>query len=95
MGTDYDMCTCEEMLTVSLAIADYSMGLGLQTAVEYGVNYGRDNDTVASFVGSLVGAFRGIDDLNPEWIYLVKTQNPSVDIEGLAEKLSHLSNSVP
>ena len=95
VGTDYDMCTCEEMLTVSLAIADYSMGLGLQTAVEYGVNYGRDNDTVASFVGGLVGAFRGIDDLNPEWIYLVKTQNPSVDIEGLAEKLSHLSNSVP
>lgn len=95
VGTDYDMCTCEEMLTVSLAIADYSMSLGLQKAVEYGVNYGRDNDTVASFVATLVGAYRGIDDLNPEWIHLVKTQNPSVDIKQLSEKLSHLSTSVP
>lgn len=60
--------TCEEMLSVPLAIADYSMELGLQAAVESGVNYGRDNDTVASFAETLVGAYRGMDDLRLEWI---------------------------
>ncbi|MDG2167457.1 MAG: ADP-ribosylglycohydrolase family protein [Opitutales bacterium] len=93
-GTDYEMCSCEEMLSVPLAIADYSMELGLQAAVENGVNYGRDNDTVASFVATLVGAYRGIDDLRPDWIRLVQKQNPGVDIAELSEKLSHLSPSI-
>lgn len=88
IGTEYDMCTCEEMLTVPLAIADYSMELGLKAAIEYGVNYGRDNDTVASFVATLVGAYMGKDDLPDEWIDKVISENQSVSIEEVSNKLA-------
>jgi len=87
LGNVWHMCTCEEMLTVPLAMVDYSIDLGLNSAIEMGVNYGRDNDTVASFVASIVGAFVGRDHLNTEWITKVNEANPQYEIVELSKMI--------
>jgi ADP-ribosylglycohydrolase len=64
--------------------------LDFKTVIEYGVNYGRGNDTVASFVATLIGAYRGMDDLPVEWIDIVNSENSGVSIEEVSKKLAGL-----
>lgn len=42
------------------------------------VNFGRDNDTMATMAGSLAGAFKGIDGLPREWMETVERVNPNI-----------------
>jgi len=86
IGTGNNMCSCEEMLSVPLAIADCSMELGLKAAIEFGVNYGRHNDNVAT----LVGAYRGVDDLPDVWIDTVNVENPAHNLSEMAANLAEL-----
>ena len=37
-------------------------------AIEYGANFGRDADTIATMVGALCGALKGAKALKPEWV---------------------------
>jgi len=41
-------------------------------AIESGANFGRDADTIASMVGALCGAFRGVEAIKAEWIKKVE-----------------------
>ncbi len=92
IGNVWHMCTCEEMLAAPLAIVDYALSQGLSTSIEMGVNYGRDNDTVASFVASIVGAFIGVDDLNQHWIATIVKANPQYDFIASSTQLSKIAS---
>ncbi|NEN07682.1 hypothetical protein G3T36_17640 [Diaminobutyricibacter tongyongensis] len=50
-----EMCDSLETVPAALAIAILANG-NVQTAVEYGANFGGDTDTIASMVGALCGA---------------------------------------
>jgi len=41
-------------------------------AIEYGANFGRDADTIASMVGALCGAFSGASEIKPKWVKKVE-----------------------
>jgi ADP-ribosylglycohydrolase len=43
------------------------------TAIEYGANFGRDADTIATMAGALCGALKGVDALKPEWVAKVES----------------------
>jgi ADP-ribosylglycohydrolase len=80
------MCTVDEMFSVSLAIMDYAPR-DLKQIIEMGVNYGRDNDTVASIVACYGGAALGLDSIPDEWKKIVETAN-SVKFKSIANSLS-------
>jgi len=65
--------------------------LDFQRTIEFIVNYGRDNDTSAAFVGSILGAYHGADALPPEQRALVVRVNREVlniDLEASARRLT-------
>jgi ADP-ribosylglycohydrolase len=51
------------------------------------VNYGRDSDTIAGIAGSIVGAFRGVANLNESLLKKVETTN-SLSVQDLAKKVA-------
>lgn len=55
-------------------------------SIESAVNMGGDTDTLASMVGAITGAYRGIDALPEEWIRLVQDIN-DLDLRDLADQL--------
>jgi ADP-ribosylglycohydrolase len=58
---------CDAMETVPAALGLALLARGEpKTAVEYGANFGRDADTIASMAGALTGALAG--DIPAEWI---------------------------
>ena len=60
---------CDSRETVPCAFALFYLANGDPVkAIEYGANFGRDTDTIASMVGALCGAFRGVEGLKPEWV---------------------------
>ena len=83
------MCTVGELLPVALAIMDYSPQ-DLKWLIEFGVNYGRDNDTVASLAALFGGAAYGMRSIPEKWTEVVARAN-RVDFQRLAESLSHIS----
>ncbi|NOZ60302.1 MAG: ADP-ribosylglycohydrolase family protein [Calditrichaeota bacterium] len=83
------MCTIGEMLPVALAIMDYSPQ-DLKWLIEFGVNYGRDNDTVASLAALFGGAAYGMKTIPQKWMEVVSRAN-RVDFHELAEGLSRIS----
>ena len=76
-------------------------------AIEYGANFGRDADTIATMVGAIAGAFKGVDGLKPAWVakveatYGQKQQNSKgldivasmPDQDHLAERLAEVALS--
>ena len=85
------MCTVDEMLGAAIALMDFGSDLNIKDIIEMGVNYGRDNDTVASLVGCLAGAASGENNLPNEWKNL-NSQVNQVDFQLIAKQLSKLKS---
>ena len=61
-----------------------------QKSMEFVVNYGRDNDTVAAITGAILGALHGYSNLPNESEALVLAVNKNqlgIDLEAMAEQL--------
>lgn len=58
--------------------------------IEGCVNFGRDNDSSASFGGALAGALNGTDKIPPEWIELVERVNPGPTFACLASGICRI-----
>ena len=72
--------------TVPTTIALFYLAEGdVAQSIIYGANFGRDADTIATMVGALAGAFKGVDGFKPEWVDKTVANNPG-QVE-LAEKL--------
>jgi len=61
------MCDSRETVPAAFALAVLADG-DVVRAVEYGANFGRDTDTIASMVGALCGAANGGQPLPPPWV---------------------------
>ena len=48
-----------------------------EKSILFGVNFGRDADTIGTMIGGLCGAFRGIASLPEPWVRKVEA-NPAV-----------------
>jgi ADP-ribosylglycohydrolase len=88
---EVQMCTIDEMVSVPVALLDYGQEVSLKEMIELSVNYGRDNDTVASICASLHGAWTGRDNLPDNWIKLVQKANPAIDIKSTAKVLASIN----
>lgn len=67
--------------------------LDFQRALEFIINYGRDNDTVAAVTGAILGAYHGAAALPAEMkelVIRVNREELGIDLEGLATELSQL-----
>ena len=64
-----------ETVPVALALFLLAHGDAVRT-IEYGANFGRDADTIATMAGAVAGAFAGVDGIKPEWIRKVLDHNP-------------------
>ena len=65
-------------------------GGDFKKAVEFVVNYGRDNDTVAAVTGAILGAYHGASKLPPAWSQQVIATSRDVigiDLEALADEM--------
>jgi len=61
-----------------------------EKTMQFIVNYGRDNDTVAAVAGMILGAKDGYSNLPPsmkEEILKVSTEQMGIDLEALAKEL--------
>jgi ADP-ribosylglycohydrolase len=83
--------TCDSRETVPCTIALFYLAKGDPVkSILYGVNFGRDADTIGTMVGALAGAFRGVSGLKPEWVEKIKKNSPKQ--EELAEKIVGIIN---
>ena len=83
------VCDPLEVLSVALGIICYTKGDTVDSIL-IAVNYGRDNDTIASIVGGIVGALNGIDSFPEEWVKTVEDANPD-DFKLLSKKLTKIA----
>ena len=61
-----------------------------QKSLEFVVNYGRDNDTVAAITGAILGAYHGYAKLpkaSAEIVLSVNKNQLGIDLEAMAERL--------
>ena len=58
-----------------------------------GVNYGRDNDSIAGMGGAIAGALHGIDALRPEWVDTINSAN-RIDLMPLASDMAELTRTL-
>lgn len=86
------MCTVQEMLYGSVALLEFA-GEDLPLLIELGVNYGRDNDTIASIAATLGGAEMGAAALPQEWKSAVQSANPQYDFAEFAQQLAVLGTA--
>ena len=81
------ICDSRETVPVALALFYLSGGDGAR-AIEYGANFGRDADTIATMSGAIAGAFSGLNGLKSRWIEKATAENAR---QGeLAEKMVDL-----
>lgn len=78
-----------ETLAVGAAMFTASEG-DFREAVLGAVNYGRDNDSSASFAGALSGAWQGSEVIDRNWIDKVESVNPSPTLYNLATHLTDI-----
>jgi len=64
-----------ETIPVALAFVQFTQG-DPKEAILAGVNFGRDCDSIATMIGSICGAFRGIDSVPRDWVDIVEKANP-------------------
>ncbi len=84
---------CDSRETVPVALALFEMAEGEpERAIRWGVNFGRDADTIGTMVGGLCGAYRGASGLPPHWVSKVEA-NPNVSYGGIVPALSDLVRS--
>jgi ADP-ribosylglycohydrolase len=79
-----------EIHLLNLTALEFSEG-DFQKALEFVVNYGRDNDTVASVTGAVLGAWHGFKQLPPGLARQALEVNQRVlgfDLEALAKALT-------
>lgn len=74
------MCSVEEMLFVAVALMEYGQS-DINYLIELGVNYGRDNDTVASIAAAFGGAAHGLSALNPDHIETIEAANRDYEFD--------------
>ena len=78
-----------EIHLINLTAIAYANG-DFQKAMEFVVNYGRDNDTVAAVTGTILGAYLGYKRLPralAQQTIEVNRQQLGIDLEDLAERL--------
>ena len=68
------ICDSRETVPVALA-AFYLSGGDVRRAVEYGANFGRDADTIATMSGAIAGAFAGAGRIEKQWLEKVLNNN--------------------
>ncbi len=79
---------CDSRETVPVALALFELGQGESArAVYYGVNFGRDADTIGTMIGGLCGALHGASGLPDEWVQKVEA-NPDVRYRELTTRLA-------
>jgi ADP-ribosylglycohydrolase len=92
----------QEILGTNLAAAEaFPAALGLFVAANgdpkesilAAINTGGDTDTIASVVGALAGALRGIDAIPTEWLEKVESVN-NLGLEKLASELCELASQL-
>ena len=79
-----------EIHLINLAAIEFAEG-DFQKAVEFAVNYGRDNDTVAAVTGAVLGAMHGFDQLPVtmrEKTLSISKNVIRIDLEQLAQELT-------
>jgi len=74
-----------ELVPTALGIVKLYQG-DCKLAVEATASMGGDSDTLASMVGAITGAYRGIDAFPREWVDTVEQVN-GLDLRGLAGQL--------
>lgn len=77
------MCRVDEMLPVTMAMIDYCTNLDLNNSLECAVNYGRDNDTLASLVGLLAGAQLDQKSIKEDWMQAITNANTNSEYWGV------------
>ena len=81
---------CDSRETVPVALALFEMAGGEpEQAIHWGVNFGRDADTIGTMVGGLCGAYRGAGGLPPGWVNKVEA-NPNVKYRSIVPELAAL-----
>lgn len=79
-----------EIHLINLTAIEFSNG-DFKKAIEFVVNFGRDNDTVAAVTGAILGAYTGASELPPDWVKIVESTNVKtlgIDIEKLATTIT-------
>lgn len=83
---------CDSRETVPAALALFYLAAGdLAKTIEYGANFGRDADTIATMAGALAGAYSGAGGLRPAWVEKLKTTGAYDRQKELAGKLADIS----
>lgn len=83
--TSLEIVMCDSRETVPCALALFYLANGDPVkAIIYGVNFGRDADTIGTMVGALAGAFKGVEGLKHEWV---------TKVERIYDKNTEVSNS--
>ena len=88
--------------TVPVALALFALAEGdPERAIVYGANFGRDADTIASMVGALAGAYRGVSALPAHWVEKVRAESPRAHedvakelVEVVAKRIEDLARHV-
>ena len=82
---------CDSRETVPVTFALFYLAEGDPSkSIIYGANFGRDADTIASMVGALSGAYKGINAFRTEWIEKVEKNNNQ---QSLVEELYKVTTS--
>ena len=80
-----------ETIPATLAILTLSEGDPVR-AITWSANFGRDADTIATMVGSIVGALHGASGLPSSWVAKVEA-NPDVTYQDDTHRLSQVVRS--
>jgi ADP-ribosylglycohydrolase len=78
-----------ESMAIGFAMFTAAKGDYVQT-VQGCVNFGRDNDSSASFGGALAGAFHGTDGIPQEWIAQVEKVHPGPSFAEMAASMTRI-----
>jgi hypothetical protein len=79
-----------EIHLINLTAIEFCRG-DFKKAIEFVVNYGRDNDTVAAVTGAILGAYVGAKGLPKQWKEIVLKTNREIvgiDLIQLAKKIT-------
>lgn len=86
-----EQCDSRETVPVTLALFELA-GSDPERAILWGVNFGRDADTIGTMVGGLCGALHGVQGLPARWVQKVEA-NPKVRYRELIPTLAALVRS--
>ncbi|MDO8686015.1 MAG: ADP-ribosylglycohydrolase family protein [Clostridiales bacterium] len=81
------MCDSRETVPCVFALFHLADGDPVKS-ITYAANFGRDTDTIATMIGAIAGAFKGVEGLKKEWVEKVEINNPGQ--KELAEKITEV-----